>query len=68
MKISEIRALSTDALRARMNDAREELMKLRFQQAAGSLTDTSRLLHTRRDVARMSTVLSEREAEKEGTK
>ena len=68
MKISEIRALSTDALRAKLNDAREELMKLRFQQAAGSLTDTSRLLFTRRDVARMSTVLTEREAEEEGTK
>ena len=68
MKISEIRALSTDALRAKLNDAREELMKLRFQQAAGSLTDTTRLLHTRRDVARMSTVLTEREADKEGTK
>ncbi len=68
MKISEIRALSTDALRARLNDAKEELMKLRFQQASGSLTDTSRLLHTRRDVARMSTVLTEREAEEEGKK
>lgn len=68
MKISEVRALSTDALRARLNDAKEELMKLRFQQASGSLTDTSRLLHTRRDVARMSTVLTEREAEEEGKK
>lgn len=68
MKISEIRALSTDALRAQLNDAKEELMKLRFQQASGSLTDTSRLLHTRRDVARMSTVLTEREAEEEGKK
>ena len=68
MKILEIRALSTDALRARLNDAKEELMKLRFQQASGSLTDTSRLLHTRRDVARMSTVLTEREAEEEGKK
>lgn len=68
MKIAEIRALSTDALIAKLNDSREELMKLRFQQAAGSLTDTSRLLHTRRDIARMSTVLAEREAEKEGAK
>lgn len=68
MKISEIRALSTDALRVRLNDAREELMKLRFQQAAGSLTDTTRLLYTRRDIARMSTVLTERETDKEGTK
>lgn len=68
MKISEIRALSNEALRAQLNDAREELMKLRFQQASGSLTDTSRLLHTRRDIARLSTVLVEREAEKEGNK
>lgn len=68
MKISEIRALSTEALRAQLNDAREELMKLRFQQASGSLTDTSRLLYTRRDIARLSTVLAEREAEKEGNK
>jgi large subunit ribosomal protein L29 len=68
MKISEIRALSTDALLAKLNDTKEELMKLRFQQASGSLTDTSRLLHTRRDVARMRTVLTEREAEEEGKK
>jgi large subunit ribosomal protein L29 len=68
MKISEIRALSTDALHAKLNDAREELMKLRFQQASGSLTDTTRLLYTRRDIAKMSTVLTEREADKEGAK
>ena len=61
MKISEVRELSTDALRARLNDAREELMRLRFQQATGELTDFTRLRYTRRDIARMLTVLTERE-------
>lgn len=69
MKIEEIRALSTDALLAKLNDTKEELMKLRFQQASGSLTDTSRLRETRRDVARIGTVITEREtAAKEGAK
>ena len=36
-----------------MNDAREELMKLRFQQATGELTDYTRLRYTRRDIARL---------------
>jgi large subunit ribosomal protein L29 len=61
MKLSEIRALSTDAIREELNDAKEELMRLRFQQATGELTDTSRLRQTRRNIARFYTILSERE-------
>lgn len=61
LKTREIRALSTDELRARINDAREELMNLRFQQATGSLTDTNRLRYTRRTIARLLTILQERE-------
>ncbi len=69
MKIEEIRALSTDALIAKLNDTKEELMKLRFQQASGSLTDTTRLRESRRDVARISTVITERKSsEQEGAK
>jgi large subunit ribosomal protein L29 len=60
MKAQDIRVLSVDALQARLNDAREELMKLRFRQATGELTDTSRLRTTRREVARLSTILNER--------
>lgn len=68
MKVSEIRALSDSELRARLNDAREELMNLRFQQATGELTDYTRLRYTRRTIARMLTILRERElaASKEG--
>ena len=61
MKLSEIRALSTDAIRAEVNNAKEELMRLRFQQATGELTDTSRLRQTRRNIARFYTILNERE-------
>ncbi len=59
MKPSEIRDLSVDALRAKLNDTREELMKMRFQQATGELTDFTRLRALRRDIARMLTILHE---------
>ncbi len=61
MKSSEIRALSIDAIRARLNDAKEGLMNLRFQQATGELTDYSRLRHSRRDIARLYSILRELE-------
>jgi large subunit ribosomal protein L29 len=59
-KAAELRNLSLDELRSRLNDAREELMRLRFQQATGELTDTTRLGHTRREIARLSTLITER--------
>lgn len=61
MKSSEIRALSIDAIRARLSDAKEELMNLRFQQATGELTDYSRLRQSRRDIARLYSILRELE-------
>ncbi len=67
MKTSEIRDLSTDALQAKLNDTREELMKMRFQQATGELTDFTRLRAIRRDIARMLTIMHERvQATEEG--
>ena len=61
MKITEIRELSDDELRARLSDFREELMNLRFQQSTGELTDHTRLSYTRRIIARILTELRERE-------
>ncbi len=61
MKSSEIRNLSTQELVTRLSDAREELMRLRFQMAMGGLTDFTRLRQTRRDIARMMTIIGERE-------
>ena len=57
----EIRSLSTPEIRGRLDDAREELMRLRFQQATGELTDFTRLRQTRRRIARILTILGERE-------
>ncbi len=63
MAETDIRSLSSDEIRARLNDAREELMNLRFQQATGELTDYTRLSITRRKIARMLTILHERDLE-----
>lgn len=61
MKPAEIRDLSTEEIQSRLNDAQEELMKLRFQQATGELTDYTRLRQMRRTIARFKTILRERE-------
>ena len=53
MKAEEIRELNVEEVRERLDDAREELMKLRFQTATGELTDTNRLRITRRQIARL---------------
>ena len=60
MKIHEVRALSTEAIEAQINDTKEELMKLRFQLSSGELTDFTRLRQTRRTIARLTSVLNER--------
>ncbi len=60
MKPEEIRKLSVEEIAAKLSDSREELMKLRFQQVSGQLTDTSRLRLMRRDIARLETILKER--------
>ena len=68
MKVKEIREMQLEQLRAKILDMREELMKLRFQQITGQLTDTSRLRLLRRDIARSETILNEglRSAAEEG--
>ncbi|MCX6078049.1 MAG: 50S ribosomal protein L29 [Chloroflexi bacterium] len=59
MNSKEIRNLTADQIQAKVVDTREELMKLRFQQVTGQLTDTSRLRTLRRDIARMETILAQ---------
>jgi large subunit ribosomal protein L29 len=68
VKPAEARNLSTPELQTRLNNAREELMNLRFQMAIGGLTDFTRLRYTRREIARLLTILGEREsaAQQEG--
>ncbi len=61
MKTSEVRVMSNDEVKAKLADARQEMMNLRFQVVTGQLTDTSSLKRTRRDIARFQTILRERE-------
>ena len=59
MRAKEIREMQVEQLRSKLSDTREELMKLRFQQVTGQLTDSSRLRILRRDIARMETILNQ---------
>jgi large subunit ribosomal protein L29 len=60
MKSEEIRKMSVEEMQGKISDMRDELMKLRFQQVTGQLTDTSHLRSLRRDIARMETIFNER--------
>ena len=59
VKPSDLRNLKEGEIETKLSDAREELMKLRFQQVTGQLTDTSRVRVLRREIARMQTILKE---------
>jgi large subunit ribosomal protein L29 len=61
MKTSELRLLTTDELKTKLADARNELMNLRFQVVTGQLTDTSRLKIIRREIAVYETIIREQE-------
>lgn len=61
LKPSVLRNMKPGEIESKLIDAREELMKLRFQQVTGQLTDTSHLRILKRDIARMMTVLKEQE-------
>jgi large subunit ribosomal protein L29 len=53
--------MSTDELVRNLDDARHELMNLRFQQATGELTDFTRMRQTRQKIARFLTIMRQRE-------
>ena len=60
-KKKDLRSLSADELKTELDDTRQELMNLRFQMATGELSDYTRLRHTRRQIARIMTILTEYE-------
>jgi len=61
---SELRELSDDDLQHRLSERRKELFNLRFQSVTGALENSARLKLTKREIARILTVVSEREAAK----
>ena len=63
MKTKEIRELTTEEINKKIAESKEELLKLRFKQATGSLENPARINELRKFVARLKTVLREREIE-----
>jgi large subunit ribosomal protein L29 len=60
-KSTELRELADDELVTRLREAKEELFNLRFQNATGQLDNNRRLQAVRREIARIYTVMRERE-------
>ena len=69
MKASEIRELSLEEMQKKVDDLREELFNLNFQHETGQLENSQKLKQTKRDVARIKTIIREvtlkQETEKE---
>ncbi len=61
MKIQDIRDLSTQELEDKIKDLKEELFNLRFQNATNQLDNTTRIAGVKKDIARVKTVLKEKE-------
>lgn len=63
MKTNELRKLSNEDLVNKITESKKELFDLRLKQATGSLDKPSRVRELRKDVARMKTILKEKEME-----
>ena len=61
MKAAEIRELSGDDLRARVRDLDDQLFRMRIQKSMGQLEAPAKIRALRRDLARMKTILQEKE-------
>jgi len=61
MKASELRDLTNGELQAKLDEAYEELMNLRFNLSIGQQKNTNRLKEVKRDIARIKTILRERQ-------
>jgi large subunit ribosomal protein L29 len=68
MKPADVRELTTDEMTARIEQLEEELFRLRFRRATMELENPMLLRTIRRDIARLKTVLRERELTSEGAR
>jgi len=64
MKANEIRNLTTTEIEAKISEMKDELFNLRFQLATGQLENTARIREVRKAIARMKTIINERENNK----
>lgn len=62
MKISEIRGLGINELQNKSDELKEELFRLKIRHSSGQLESTASLGRLRKDIARIATVLKEKEA------
>ena len=65
MKASEIRELSSEEMLAKLADLKQELFNLRFQHASGQLENPGRLRQTRKDIARVKTIIRQTQVNEE---
>ncbi len=61
MQAFEIRNLSDSEIKTKLEEAYEELFNLRFQKTIGQVKDPNRVTALKRDIARMKTILTERQ-------
>ena len=64
MKVQDIRSIETKDLLVKVDEFKKELFCLRFQQATGQLENTARIKEVRKSIAKIKTVIRERELEK----
>ena len=62
MKATEVRDMTVDQLKDELTKLKKEQFNLRFQKASGQLENTARIKDVRRDVARVQTILAEKQA------
>jgi len=65
LKASEIRAMSLDEMHRKAADLKEELFSLRFQHEIGQLENPLKMKQTKRDIARIKTIIKESERQDE---
>jgi large subunit ribosomal protein L29 len=66
MKSQQVRDMSEDELRGREKELQEQLFKLRFQKSIGQLDNGMKMREIRRDIARVKTVLRQKESQAPG--
>jgi len=67
MKIHEIKEMKTEEIIQRIKDEEQSLVDLKFSHQLKQLTNTAKIKNVKRDIARLRTVLQERELKTEGT-
>jgi large subunit ribosomal protein L29 len=61
MEAREVRAMATEEIQRKLGEAQEELFNLRFQWSIGQIKDNNRLTQVKRDIARLKTIMRERD-------